>query len=85
MVHCIYRGGTGYNFLKKKVFLSLKIDYGSANNADPESSGSALLAKVPIWGGGGGLQRVNWQLVGFSFFFLQDIQIEFEYMAFHRK
>ena len=44
--------------------------------------GLRYLPKYPFRGSG--LQRVNWQLVGFSFFF-QDIQFEFEYMVFHRK
>ena len=36
MVHCVYRGVTGYNFQVIIVFLSLKIVFGLANSVDPD-------------------------------------------------
>ena len=36
MVHCIYPGVTGYNFLVKIVFLSLKIVFALANSVDSD-------------------------------------------------
>ena len=36
MVQCINCGVTGYNFQKKIVFLSLKINFVLANSADPD-------------------------------------------------
>ena len=53
MVHCIYRGVTGYNFPKNIAFLSMKMDFELANSADPDEmpqSGSSLFAKRPVKG-----------------------------------
>ena len=36
MVHCMYRGVTGYIFSKNIVFLFLKIDFAFANSVDPD-------------------------------------------------
>ena len=36
MVHCIYFWITGYTFQTNNVFLSLMIDFGFANRADPD-------------------------------------------------
>ena len=55
MVHSIYRGVIGYN-LKKKLLLSLKINFVPANSVDPDemphscgiSSGSSMFAKEHI-------------------------------------
>ena len=57
MVHCIYRGATGYNIQIRIVFLSLKIVSVLANtcSADPDEiipislTWSSLFAKVCIW------------------------------------
>ena len=46
MVHCIYWGGTGYNFLDI-IFLSLKINFVLANSAEPDEM---LFVKVPVKG-----------------------------------
>ena len=35
MIHCIYKGVTGYYF-PPKIFLSLKIDFVLTNSADPD-------------------------------------------------
>ena len=36
MVHCVYRGVTGYNFQQKSIFFSLKIVFVLANSVDPD-------------------------------------------------
>ena len=36
MAHCIYLGVTGYNFQKKNVLISLKIDFLLANSTNPD-------------------------------------------------
>ena len=36
MVCCTYQGVTGYSFPQNIVFISLKIDFVSANSVDPD-------------------------------------------------
>ena len=71
MVHCIYQGVSGYNF-QKNVFLSLLINFVSANSADPDEMPPYVAFHLDLHclqkylQGVSGLQRIN------CLYFMQD-------------